>query len=65
MSKFEFDYKGSKTYATEERAEAAVKKRGFDDLRYFLMPTKEGRWFPVFVDREAPHRGTHYHFHIT
>lgn len=65
MARIKFKYKSNVTYATEENADAAVKRKEFDDLRYFLMPTEEGRWFPIFVDREAPNRGVHFHYHIT
>lgn len=53
-----------KTYATEANADYAVAKRGFDDLRYFVMKNEEGRYFPVFVGEAAVQRGVHFHFNI-
>ena len=53
-----------KSYASRENAEKAVVKAGFDDLRYFMMPTEDGRFFPVFVGQGALSRGVHFHFNV-
>jgi hypothetical protein len=55
----------NKTYATEANAIKAVEKifPGDDNaLRYFIMRTEEGRFFPVFVGMGAIQAGTHFHF---
>lgn len=54
----------TKTYATEANADAAVAKKGFSDLRHFMMRTEDGRFFPVFIGEAAMQRGVHFHFHI-
>ena len=56
----------SKTYATEENADKAVQKIFGDnkELRYFIMRTAEGRFFPVFVGESAALDGVHFHFNI-
>lgn len=62
MKKIEL--KLTKTYATEENADKAVKKLlGDADLRYFVMPTKDGRFYPVFVGQSAIQANVHFHFH--
>lgn len=59
-----FEIKATKTYATEANADAAVAKKGFTDLRHFIMKTEDGRFFPVFVGQEAAQRAVHFHFHV-
>lgn len=56
----------SKTYATEANAVKAAEKlyAKFDDLRYFIMPTSDGRFFPVFIGRRAIELGVHFHFNV-
>jgi len=59
-----------KTYATEENARKAAEKkfpstierREFGPLRYIVMPSVDGRFFPVFVGMNALHYGVHFHF---
>lgn len=63
MARINFDYSHSKTYKTQDNADKAVIAKGFDDLRYFLQPTADGRWFPVFIGEAAMQRGVHFHFH--
>lgn len=58
----------TKTYATEANAIKAVEKRfpEFDDdgLRYIIMRTPDGRFYPVFIGTSAVHAGVHFHFHV-
>lgn len=58
----------NRTYATEANAIKAVEKRfpesDNDGLRYILMPTPDGRFYPVFVGTSAVHAGVHFHFHV-
>lgn len=65
-TQFNFKTEGCKTYATESNAIKAVESKGFDDsLRFFIMRTPEGRFFPVFMDGEkACQHGVHFHFHV-
>lgn len=63
-----FDFEVTKTYATEQNAIKAVEKiypDASDNLRYFIMPTKGGRFFPVFVGQSALQAGVQFHFHVT
>lgn len=60
----QFSIEASKTYATEANAVKAVVNKGFDDLRFFVMQNKEGRFFPVFVGMIAIDRGVHFHFNV-
>lgn len=59
-----FQIEPTKTYATEANADAAVAKKNFSELRHFMMTTKEGRWFPVFVGEVAIQAGVHFHFNV-
>lgn len=59
-----FKFEARKTYKTEYNADSAVTKAGFADLRYFVMKTDDGRFFPVFVGQEAATRGVHFQFHV-
>jgi len=58
----------NKTYATEANAIKAVEKRfpesDDDGLRYIIMRTPDGRFYPVFVGTSAVHAGVHFHFHV-
>lgn len=58
----------TKTYATEANAIKAVEKKfpesDNDGLRYIIMPTPDGRFYPVFVGNSAVHAGVHFHFHV-
>jgi len=54
----------AQTYKTEERANKAVWMKGFNELRYFIMKTEEGRYFPVFVGMAAIEAGVHFHFNV-
>lgn len=58
----------NKTYATEANAIKAVEKRfpesDDDGLRYIIMRTSDGRFYPVFIGTSAVHAGVHFHFHV-
>ncbi len=60
----QFSIEATKTYATEANAVKAVVKKGFDNLRFFVMQNKEGRFFPVFVGEIAVQHGVHFHFNV-
>lgn len=58
-----------KTYASETNAIKAVEKaipnsNSKDALRYFIMATPEGRYFPVFVGEIAIQHGVHFKFNV-
>jgi hypothetical protein len=52
-----------KTCATEASAiKAAEAKFGQTDLRYLVMKTDGGRFYPLFIGEPAIHAGVHFHF---
>lgn len=54
-----------KTYASKENVIKAVNKRIQNpNLRYFIYPTADGRFFPVFIGVEAVQSGIHFHFNV-
>jgi len=59
-------FEATKTYATKENAIKAVEQKyaKVDQLRYFIMPTPEGRFYPIFVGTQAIDLGVHFHFHV-
>jgi hypothetical protein len=64
MMNRKFEIVAGKTYATEVNADKAVAKAGFQDLRYFMMKSADGRFYPVFVGQEAAQRCVHFQFNI-
>jgi len=58
-----FEIQPSKTYATEENAKKAFDKK-FSDVRYFVMMTKGGRFFPVAVGQRAIDKQVHFYFNV-
>jgi hypothetical protein len=59
----------NKTYATVANAVKAVHKvfpdtSAGDGLTYFIMPTSDGRFFPVFPGDRAIQAGVHHHFNV-
>lgn len=60
----------TKTYATEENAIKAFQKFYGEDeaIRFFVMRTAEGRFFPVALlhagEYNAVQRGVHFNFHV-
>ena len=61
-------FEANKTYATEANAVKAVEQKySFNEdqsLRYFIMQTDDGRFFPIFVGDKAIERGVHFDFHV-
>jgi len=60
-------FEANKTYATEANAVKAVDKKYSNEdqsLRYFIMQTADGRFFPIFVGNKAIERGVHFDFHV-
>jgi hypothetical protein len=60
-------FEANKTYATEANAVKAVDKKYSNEdqsLRYFIMQTADGRFFPIFVGVKAIERGVHFDFHV-
>lgn len=61
-----------KTYATAENAHKAVAKKfpadieqpNLGPLRYIVMTSDDGRFFPVFIGINACHYGVHFHFNV-
>lgn len=61
----EIKIKPNRTYATRQNAEKAVAEKNLDDhLRYMILITEEGRFFPAFIGREAVVAGVHFHFTV-
>lgn len=55
----------SKTYATEANVEKAIAAKGFENLRWVMMRTADGRFYPLFIGEVACHAGVHFHFCVT
>lgn len=67
MAARQFKIEFSKTYATEANAVKAVEKKfgnWENDLRYFIMPTPDGRFGVVFVGVSALQDHVHFHFNV-
>lgn len=60
----EFEITPVKTYKTKVNVRKAVAKLGVERLRHFIMPSDDGRFFPVFVGQEAVQAGVHFHFNV-
>lgn len=56
----------SKTYATAQNAQRAVDKvfPSESDLRYIMMRTEDGRFYPLFIGMSAIEAGVHFHFNV-
>lgn len=54
------------TYATYANAERAIAKlanlHNNDALRYVIVGTRHGRYFPVFIGMDAVQCGVHFNF---
>lgn len=59
-----------KTYASIENVEKAIAKKFPDNaswpdsIRYFIVQSEDGRFFPVFIGQKALHYGIHFHFNV-
>jgi hypothetical protein len=58
--------KATKTYISHENAvKAAQKIYGHNAaLRFFIMKTDDGRFFPVFIGQSAITAGVHFNFNV-
>ena len=61
----------TRTYASIANVEKAVERAlggvtGPDgsQLRYLVMRTEEGRYYPVFLGEQALQAGVHFHFYV-
>jgi hypothetical protein len=55
----------TKTYATEANAVKAFEKIfGNDEIRYIILRTEDGRFFPAALGQSAIQAGVHFHFHV-
>jgi uncharacterized protein YegP (UPF0339 family) len=59
---------GTKTYATKANAikavDKVVKNPQYDNLRYMIITTDDGRFFPCFIGQECLQAGIHFHFAV-
>jgi hypothetical protein len=55
-----FNEKLTKTYATPENAEKAVKVKGFDHLRYVIVVDGTGRYIACFLGEAGVQAGVHH-----
>lgn len=57
-----------KTYATESNAIKAVQKKineeSLQKVTWIVVPTKEGRFFPLFMGERAIQEMIHFHFNV-
>jgi len=64
----QIDVSPNKTYKTKENAIKAFEKKfgDEDNLRYFVMQSEDGRYFPVclFGDGKCLQIGAHFHFNV-
>ena len=54
-----FDTSYVKSYATIKNLKKAVAK--FEEYRYVVSVTEEGRFYPIFIGEEALQAGVHFH----
>lgn len=47
------DAKHIKTYASKENARKAVAKRGIENINHVIVATDCGRFYPLFIGKEA------------
>ena len=57
-----FDTRYIKTYATIKNLKKAVEI--FEEYRYIVSVTDEGRFYPIFIGTEATQAGIHFHFPV-
>jgi len=64
----EIDLTPNKTYASAENARKAIAKyprvAENQNLRYLMMQTPEGRFYPVFLGERAIQDGVHFLFSV-
>ena len=54
-----FDTRYIKTYANIKNLKKAVEK--FEEYRYVVSLTEEGRVYPIFIGAKAAQAGIHFH----
>jgi|GEM_PF-1802846 len=54
-----FDTRYIKSYSTIKNLKKAVEK--FEECRYVVSVTEEGRFYPIFIGEEALQAGVHFH----
>lgn len=60
-----FEIEPTKTYKTKDNAVKAVEKfEMYKELRYFIMTSDDGRFFPVFVGQKALQHFVHINFNV-
>lgn len=47
------DSKHIKTYASKDNARKAIAKRGIDNVKHVIVATDCGRFYPLFIGKEA------------
>jgi len=47
------DTKHIKTYASKDNVRKAVAKRGAENIRHIIVATDCGRFYPLFIGKEA------------
>ena len=62
----EFQITAPKTYATADRARAAVAKTGDQGIRHAILCTENGRFFPCFfpTEQEISETGIHFRWNV-
>ena len=62
----EFQITAPKSYATADRARAAVAKTGDQDIRHTILRTEDGRYFPCFfpTEQEMAQTGIHFRWNV-
>jgi len=58
-----FDTRYVKSYATIKNLKKAVAK--FEEYKYVVSVTEDGRFYPIFLGEEAAQAGIHFHFPVT
>jgi hypothetical protein len=67
MSAHKINIEFVKTYATEANAEKAALAKFGDhaaNLRFMIVPTKDGRFGVLFIGQEALQNFVHIHFNV-
>jgi len=62
----EFKITAPKSYATADRARAAVTKTGDEGIRHTILRTEDGRYFPCFfpTEKELTETGIHFRWNV-
>lgn len=61
----EYEIRPSKTYSSKENVRKAVAKTFGDcPVRYSILKTEDGRYFPLFIGQECIQYGVHFKFNV-